>query len=73
MAKGWDGLMGDSRLEAQHGQKGKKIFTFKIFFHDNNLDYQLDEAKNREALSLHKNCQESMGDGLRNIFIFGQL
>ena len=64
MEKGWDGHMGDSRLEAQHGQKGKKIFTFKIFFYDNNLDYQLDEAKNRE---------ESMGDGLRNILIFGQL
>ena len=29
-------------------------------FHDNNLAYQLNGAKNREALSLHKNCQGSV-------------
>ena len=37
----------------------KKKFTFKKKFHDNNLAYQLNEAKNREPLSLHKSCQES--------------
>ena len=39
-------------------KKEKKIYLQKKF-HDNNLAYQLDEAKNREPLSLHKSCQES--------------